>query len=108
VPVCDEAFGVPVENVLRLVRTIRRRNRGDIWEQEHEEYDLSGRLVAVYESWPCGGPSPAGREGGASARGGFVKYAPDGRLLRRSDTPPASADDAAGPVAFIIGDPHAR
>jgi hypothetical protein len=76
------AFGVPSGHVLRLVRSARR-GRDGAWEQEHEEYGRDGRLVAVYESWSSGRPSPAGREGGADGRGGFVKYAPDGRLLRR-------------------------
>jgi hypothetical protein len=95
----EEAFGVPAGHVLRLVRIVRRGLGADVWEREHEEYDREGRLVAVYESWSCGGPSPAGREGGAGGRGGFVKYAPDGRILRRCDAAPAWSDDVAGPVA---------
>jgi hypothetical protein len=76
-----------------LVRAFRRGRGGDIWEWEHEEYDCAGRLVAVYESWSCGAPSPAGREGGIDGQGGFVKYAPDGRLLRRSNIAPVWEDE---------------
>ena len=99
---------MPAGHTIRLVRTVRRGRGIDVWEQEHEEYDRTGRLVAVYESWSCGTASPAGREGGMSGRGGFVKYSPDGRLLRRSDTAPAQPDDdVAGSVAawvFAAGD----
>jgi hypothetical protein len=79
----ETTFGVPPGHTLRLVRTVRRGSDGEVWEQEHEEYDTAGRLVAVYESWPGGAPSLAGREGGGDGRGGYVKYSPDGRLLRR-------------------------
>ena len=83
-----EAFGVPAGHALLLVRTLRRGARGKIQEWEHEEYDRAGSLVAVYESWASGLVSPAGREGGADGRGGYVKYALDGRILRRSKAAP--------------------
>ena len=88
-PALEEVFGVPAGHRLELVRSVRRDPGGEVWEQEHEEYDRNGRLVAVYESWSCGTASPAGREGGADGRGGFVKYAPDGRMLRRVRSKPA-------------------
>ena len=73
----EEAFGLPAGHSLRLVRAAPR---GETWEREHEEYDARGALVAVYESWSCGDASPAGGRGG----GGFVKYSPNGWVLRRS------------------------
>jgi hypothetical protein len=75
----EKAFGLPAGHSLRLVRTALR---GDVWEWEHEEYDARGALVAVYESWSRGAASPAGGEGNG---GGFVKYSPNGWVLRRSD-----------------------
>jgi hypothetical protein len=79
----EQAFGVPAEHSLRLVRALRRSGPREVWEREHEEYDAAGRLVAVYESWSEGAASPAGREGGADGYGGYVKYSPDGRLMHR-------------------------
>ena len=73
----EHAFGVPIGHSLRLVRAARRG--GGAWEREHEEYDARGALVAVYESWSRGAAPPAG------GRGGFVKYSPNGWVLRRSD-----------------------
>ena len=52
-PAFGEAFGVPAGHSLRLVRAAPRG--GEVWEWEHEEYDARGALVAVYESWACGG-----------------------------------------------------
>ena len=77
-PTFEEAFGVPGGHSLRLVRTALRGS--DVREWEHEEYDARGALVAVYESWSCGDALPAGGRGG----GGFVKYSPNGWVLRRS------------------------
>ncbi len=76
----EEAFGVPAGHALRLVRAARLG--GEVWEWEHEEYDARGALVAVYESWSRGGAPPAGGQGGVG--GGFVKYSPQGWVLRRS------------------------
>jgi len=73
----ETAFGVPAGHSLRLVRTALR---GVVWEWEHEERDARGALVAVYESWSRGGASSAEARGG----GGFVKYSPQGWVLRRS------------------------
>ena len=76
----EEAFGVPAGHSLRLVRAARRG--GGMWEWEHEERDRDGRLVAVYESWsPRGDAPPTAGQGGG---GGFVKYSPQGWVLRRS------------------------
>ena len=77
----EEAFGVPAGHALRLVRAARLR--GEVWEWEHEEYDARGALVAVYESWSRGAAPPEGSQGGGL--GGFVKYSPNGWVLRRSD-----------------------
>ena len=80
-PAFEEAFGVPAGHSLRLVRTAPRGS--DAWEWEHEEYDRAGKLVAVYESWSRGAASsPAG---GRGAGDGFVKYSPNGWVLRRSE-----------------------
>ena len=95
----EMVFGVPMGHSLRLVRRIQRRAGSADWEQEHEEYDRHGRLVAICENWSCGAASPAGREGGASGRGGYVKYAPDGRVLRRCDAGPGWPDTMIGPKA---------
>jgi hypothetical protein len=84
----EVTFNVPTAHRLRLVRTLRRAEDGEICEWEHEEYDASGKLVAVFESWPSGHSSPAGRQGGRRGRGGFVKYAPNGEILRRSEDAP--------------------
>ena len=73
----EDALGVPAGHSLRLVRAARRG--GGVWEREHEEYDARGALVAVYDSWSRGAAPPAG------GRGGFVKYSPNGWVLRRSD-----------------------
>ncbi len=79
-PAFEEVFGVPAGHSLRLMRAAPRG--GDVREWEHEEYDRDGRLVAVYESWSRGGAaSPAGGQG---REGGFVKYSPNGWVLRRS------------------------
>ncbi len=91
----EKAFGLPAGHSLRLVRTALR---GDVWEWEHEEYDRDGRLVAVYESWSRGGAPPAGGQGGVG--GGFVKYSPQGWVLRRSGADArrrAQAGDKAPP-----------
>lgn len=76
----EEAFGLPAGHSLRLVGTAAR---GDVRTWEHEEHDARGALVAVYESWSRGAAPPAGSQGGAL--GGFVKYSPNGWVLRRSD-----------------------
>ena len=78
-PAFEEAFGVPAGHSLRLVRTVLH---GELWEWEHEEHDGQGKLVAVFESWSCGATSPAGSQGEG---GGFVKYSPNGWVLRRSE-----------------------
>jgi hypothetical protein len=91
----EEAFGIPIGHSLRLVRSVRRSAEGDIWECEHEEHDAEGRLVAIYESWSRGAASPAGRDGGEDGQGGYVKYAPDGRLLCRWSAAPARRSRAA-------------
>ncbi len=93
----EQAFGVPAEHSLRLVRAVRRSGPREVWEREHEEYDAAGRLVAVYESWSEGAASPAGREGGADGQGGYVKYSPDGRLLRRANGAPARTKPSLRP-----------
>ena len=81
-PGSEEAFGVPAGHSLHLVRAAPRG--GDAWEWEHEERDARGALVAVYESWsPRGAAPPARGQGGGG--GGFVKYSPQGWVLRRSD-----------------------
>ncbi len=74
----EKAFGVPAGHSLRLVHTARR---GEVWAWEHEEYDARGALVAVFESWSRGAASPAEGQG---REGGFVKYSPNGWVLRRS------------------------
>ncbi len=74
----EKAFGVPAGHSLRLVHTAPR---GEVWEWEHEEYDARGALVAVFESWSRGAASPAEGQG---REGGFVKYSPNGWVLRRS------------------------
>jgi hypothetical protein len=76
----EEAFDLPAGHSLRLVRTARR---GEVSEWEHEEHDACGVLVAVYESWSRSTARPAGSQGGDL--GGFVKYSPNGWVLRRSD-----------------------
>ena len=76
----EEAFGLPAGHSLRLVHTALR---GEVREWEHEEQDAPGALVAVYESWSRGAAPPEGSQGGAL--GGFVKYSPNGWVLRRSD-----------------------
>ena len=78
----EEAFGVPAGHSLRLVRAAPRG--GEAREWEHEERDRDGRLVALYESWSsrAAAPPAAGEGGGA---GGFVKYSPQGWVLRRSE-----------------------
>ena len=85
----EEVFGVPAGHTLRAVASapLARPNMAGGWRWEHEEYDARGVLVAVYESWACGGggevaPPRSGH------RGGFVKYSPQGWVLRRSDSPP--------------------
>ena len=76
----ERAFGVPAGHSLRLVRAAPRG--GEVWEWEHEEYDARGALVAVFESWSRGAAPPTGGQGGGG--GGFVKYSPQGWVLRRS------------------------
>jgi len=93
----EEAFGVPAGHALRLVRAARLR--GEVWEWEHEEYDARGALVAVYESWSCGGGEAVPPRSGH--RGGFVKYSPHGWVLRRSDTPPRVAAGRADGGAAV-------
>jgi hypothetical protein len=94
----EVTFDVPTGHRLRLVRTLRRAEHEEACEWEHEEYDASGKLVAVFESWPSGHSSPAGRQGGRRGRGGFVKYSPDGWILRRSENAPLPPlhDEVAG------------
>jgi hypothetical protein len=93
----EEAFGVPAGHTLREVDSapLARPGMAGGWRWEHEEYDARGALVAVYESWACGGggdaaPPRSGR------RGGFVKYSPHGWVLRRSDAPPRGVAGRAG------------
>ena len=89
----EKAFGVPAGHSLRLVRAAPRSGKAREWE--HEERDRDGRLVAVFESWsPRGGAPPAaGQDGGA---GGFVKYSPQGWVLRRSEADARRRTRAAG------------
>jgi hypothetical protein len=81
VPAFKEVFRVPAGHSLRLVRSALR---GEVWEWEHEEHDARGAIVAVFESWSRHSAASAaeGRDGGP---GGFVKYSPNGWVLRRSD-----------------------
>ena len=53
----EEAFGVPAGHTLREVASapLARPGVAGGWRWEHEEYDARGALVAVYESWACGG-----------------------------------------------------
>jgi hypothetical protein len=83
----DQVFGVPAGHVLRQVSPAPGAagtvgSRPGPWE--HEEYDDSGRLVAVYESWP--------RPDGGLA---YTKYSPQGWVLCRHD----GAPPAPSPVA---------
>jgi hypothetical protein len=91
----EEAFGVPAGHTLREVASapLARPGMAGGWRWEHEEYDARGALVAVYESWSCGGGEAVPPRNGR--RGGVVKYSPHGWVLRRSDTPPRVA---AGPA----------
>ena len=80
----EKAFGVPAGHTLREVASapLARPSMAGGWRWEHEEYDARGALVAVYESWACGGGEAA--PPGSGHRGGFVKYSPHGWVLRRS------------------------
>lgn len=80
VPAFENVFGVPAGHSLRLVR-IAQGSEGSEWE--HEEYDARGAFVAVYESWSRAAAPPVGSQGGDL--GGFVKYSPNGWVIRRSD-----------------------
>ena len=80
VPAFKEVFGVPAGHSLRLVRIAQR---SEVLEWEHEEYDARGAFVAVYESWSRAAAPPAGSQDGHL--GGFVKYSPNGWVLRQSD-----------------------
>ena len=74
----EEIFDVPAEHSLRLVTGVLDVRAGKTPRRwEHEQYDASGRLVAVYESWPREGASPA-----------FVKYSPNGWVLSISGRSP--------------------
>jgi hypothetical protein len=61
----EEAFGVPAGHTLREVASapLPRPGMAGGWRWEHEEYDVRGALVAVYESWAYGGgkAAPPGR-----------------------------------------------
>ena len=104
----EEAFGVPAGHTLREVASapLARPGMAGGWRWEHEEYDVRGALVAVYESWAYGGggePAPP-RSG---HRGGFVKYSPHGWVLRRSDVPPRVVGGRAGEGAAAPARPAA-
>ena len=88
----EEAFGVPAGHTLREVASepLARPGMAGGWRWEHEEYDARGALVAVYESWACGGGGEDAPPG-SGHRGGFVKYSPQGWVLRRSAVPPRVA-----------------
>ena len=90
-PTFEKAFAVPAGHSLRLVRAA---TRGEAREWEHEEYDARGALVAVYESWSRGDASSA------EARGGFVKYSPQGWVLRRSKADALSRARPGGEEVF--------
>jgi hypothetical protein len=99
----EKAFGVPAGHTLRKVASspLARPSMTGGWRWEHEEYDARGALVAVYESWACGGGEAA--PPGSGHRGGFVKYSPHGWVLSRSATQPRvvagrEAEGAAAPA----------
>jgi hypothetical protein len=103
----EEAFGVPAGHTLREVASVPLARPGVAggWRWEHEEYDACGALVAVYESWACGGGEAA--RSGSGHCGGFVKYSPHGWVLRRSGTPPRGIAEHAGKGAATPARPEA-
>ena len=102
----EEAFAVPAGHTLREVDSapLARPGMAGGWRWEHEEYDARGALVAVYESWSCGGEAAPP---GSGHRGGFVKYSPHGWVLRRSAVPPRGVAGRAGEGAVTSARPAA-
>ena len=74
----ERCFGVPANHTLRRSDfPLRAAMRLAPRRWEHEEYDMDGNLVAVYESWARDGDSL-----------GFVKYSPYGWVLSISGQSP--------------------